>query len=302
MDLTEKRPGGVDGWSTDAGHRGNAEVRELLGRLFTGPPPAGEAPEETYTRRTLSAAHMLSAHFGMDDLVWNHISARRAPGAGAFLITPGGRLFDEVSPACLVDGSAAENVTGDIIHGAIYAARPDVGAIVHTHTTAITAVGAVPGGLRFLSQDAARYFERTATHAYDGVSTGEQEQDERAALGAAMSAECAPGAGPPTALLMQNHGAVTVGRTVEEAWVRMYYLDVVCRLQLAVAAAAGVRAGVGVAGVGTAGGVEIAPAVLRYAREQFDRDFPDGRAEWPALLRRLVLLRELGVPVARQLR
>ena len=295
------------GFDADVGHRYCEDVQNLLSQIFPTPTRNHQyqLDDETYTRRALAAAHQLSTHFGMDDLVWNHISARLpkpAASSSSFLITRGNSLFDEVSPSSLVLGSAADNVTGDVIHGAIYNSRPDVNAIVHSHTVPITAVSAVEGGLQFLSQDSARYFERVAAHSYGGVSTGEageggggqeEEEDEREAIAAAMTAEVAPGAGLPIALLMEQHGATTVGRTVEEAWVRMYYLDVCCRVQLA----AGQAAACGGGAVR-----QIAPGKLRFARAQFDADFADGRFEWPALLRRLVALRTLGEPIARQLR
>ena len=303
-------------FDAEIGHRYCEEVQNLLSKIFPTPTRNSQfqLDDETYTRRALAAAHLLSTHFGMDDLVWNHISARLPPAASkmvseseagsglgpSFLITRGNSLFDEVSPSSLVRGSVADNVTGDVIHGAIYSSRPDVRAIVHSHTIPITAVSAVKDGLQFLSQDSARFFERLAAHTYGGVSTGEgsgqgqeDEEDERLGIGAAMSTEVAPGAGLPIALLMEQHGATTVGRTVEEAWVRMYYLDVCCRVQLA----AGQAAACGGGGVR-----QIEPDKLRFARAQFDADFADGRFEWPALLQRLVALRASGQPIARQLR
>ena len=111
----------------------------------------------------------------------------------------------------------------------------------------------------------------TCTFVYEGLST---EHEERARIGAAMSRELAPGAGLPTTLMMAHHGGVTVGRTVEEAWVRMHYLDVVCRVHLLARGGPGAEV------------PEIPAPMLRHARAQFDGSFPDGKAEWPALLRR----------------
>ena len=87
---------------------------------------------ERAIRRDLSAAHRLSHYFGFDEMIWNHISARVGDG---FLVSPGDKLFDEVRPEDLVISSQTNlNVTADVIHSAIYSARPDVGAIVHHHT------------------------------------------------------------------------------------------------------------------------------------------------------------------------
>jgi len=264
-------------WSAADGHRADPECNALLDALF----PGSAALPDSDTRRSLAAAHLLLRQYRLDDLVWNHISGRTTAAAAAaaaaaagggdaeFLITPGCRMFEEVRPADLVRGSESENETGDVIHGAIFAARPDVGAVVHTHTPAIVAVCALAGGFSFLSQDSGRYFQRIATHPYEGISNA---RDERARIGAAVAAEQAPGAGLPVALLMANHGGVTVGRTVEEAWLRMYYLDVCCRTQLAAQAAGRTH--------------ELAPAQLLHLRAQFDSDYTDGRFEWTALLRR----------------
>ena len=122
-------------------------------------------------RRELTIAHTLSHHHGFDELVWNHISARlpstsshaadAADVAPSFLVTPGDVGFEEVTPATLVKSSPDNvNVTADVIHSAIYAARPDVHAIVHHHTPAVVAVACMQGGLRFLTQVRARWYHR----------------------------------------------------------------------------------------------------------------------------------------------
>lgn len=186
---------------------------------------------EARVREDLVAAHRLTRMFGMDDLVWNHISARRPPptaprtpsggAADDYLITPFPYMYDEITADNLDSGSG--NETGMVIHGAIYPARPDVNAIVHTHTPAIMAVAALQDGLVLLSQDAAAFYGMVRYHSWEGLSTDYEEQ-------AAIATNLGPA--PAHTLIMRNHGAVTVGRTVGQAWVRMYYLDRVCRVQL----------------------------------------------------------------------
>jgi ribulose-5-phosphate 4-epimerase/fuculose-1-phosphate aldolase len=227
---------------------------------------------ESSIRDDLAAAHTLSHHYGFDELVWNHISAR-IPGeeSGAFLVTPGHLHFDEVRPSNLVRSSAQNtNVTSDVIHSTVYKARPDVGAIVHHHTTAVVAVSAMAEGLQFLTQDSAAFYGRVAYHDWEGVS---DDYDESARIAAKV-------AGGAHTVIMRNHGGLTFGETVGEAWVRHYYLDRVCRVQVAV------------------GGnklVEPDAAVLEHAASQYDPagdgSFRHGKYEWDALRRQAERLR-----------
>ena len=118
-------------------------------------------PVEQNLRRDLAIAHRLIAHHGMDELHWNHISARdQSWGKGKYLVTPGDKHFACIEPADLVlmgstTGKQLENVTADVIHGAVYQGRPDILAIVHVHTDAGMYVSCLPGDdpLTFYSQD-----------------------------------------------------------------------------------------------------------------------------------------------------
>jgi ribulose-5-phosphate 4-epimerase/fuculose-1-phosphate aldolase len=170
----------------------------------------------SYTAKNLAAAHRLTALFGMDDLVWNHISAR--DDTGNILITPGELCFEEIEPEDMVLTSAAKNETGDVIHSAIYACREDVQAVMHAHTPAIVAVSALQDGFKFIDQNSGQFFGGIGYHNYEGMS---DDRSEQARIGAAL--------GPDNIVLfMRNHGGVTVGRTVAEAWVRMYYVSIHC--------------------------------------------------------------------------
>ena len=182
----------------------------------------GESPEAAL-RRHLAAAHHLSHHFKFDDLVWNHVSARNG---AQYLVTSGTHHFDEVTERNLVvSNSEIANKTADVIHGAIYAARPDVHAIVHHHSPAVTAVSALADGLQFLSQDSAAFYGKVSYHDWEGTSL---DYDERSRIAKALGADA-------HTLIMRNHGACTVGRSVGEAWTRYYILDRICAQQLAVA-------------------------------------------------------------------
>ena len=104
--------------------------------------------EEEALRKDLSVAHWLTRHYGMDELQWNHISAKLS--TGQTLITPGDRMFDDILPHHLHKSS--DNVTADIIHAAVYAGRSDVKCIVHLHTPATVAVSCLKDGFRCLAQ------------------------------------------------------------------------------------------------------------------------------------------------------
>ena len=231
-------------------------------------------------------------------MVWNHISARLP--SGGFLVTPGDRLFDEVTHVNLTKSSPSNvNVTADVIHAAIYDARtrtrtrgmastpddlnqpllcalhcspalfeslvragPDVRAIVHHHTPSVVAVSCMEGGLQYLTQDASAFVDRVAYHDWEGVS---DDYDEKSRLAAAL--------GPKAhTLLMRHHGAVTCGQSVAEAWVRYYYLERICAVQCA-AASKPCR--------------QPSPAVLAHSFTQLGPDgpFAHGKFEWAALLR-----------------
>lgn len=215
-------------------------------------------------RKSLSVAHKMTAKLGMCELVWNHISARIGDD---FLITPGNRLFADVEPEHLVKASDSVNCTGDVIHGAIYATRPDVNAIVHLHTPHVVAVGCLEEGLTCLSQDSGVFWGRTAYYDNEGISSDKEEQQR---ISAALGKD-------NHTLMMRNHGAVTVGATVEEAWVRMYYLDRACQVQiLALSTGRPLR--------------PLNDALLKHIRNQYEEDgsqYRHGLHEWPAIVRHL---------------
>eukprot|EP00040_Diaphanoeca_grandis_P034968 m.218615 g.218615 ORF g.218615 m.218615 type:complete len:255 (+) comp33272_c1_seq2:70-834(+) len=189
---------------------------------------------ENEIRTDLVVAHWLTGHYGMDELMWNHISARLPTDPDhkrqTYLVSPGTRHFMDIEEKDLaivnVGGPNSHlekfNVTGDVIHSAIYAARPDVGAIVHTHSPAVLAVSCLKQGLQCYDQSSAPVYGNVAYYDWQGVSTS---HDEGPMLSAAATND-------KMVLMMRNHGACTFGANVGEAWVRMFFLERACRLQL----------------------------------------------------------------------
>jgi ribulose-5-phosphate 4-epimerase/fuculose-1-phosphate aldolase len=232
------------------------------------------SPEEWAARVELAACYRLIAHFRMTDWIYNHISVR-VPGTHEhYLINPFGLLYEEVSASNLVkvdvQGNLAEDVAlgvnpaAFVIHGAIHAARPDVACVLHTHTEAGVAVAAQADGLLPLSQHAFKVLGRLAYHDYEGIALDDDEQ-----------VRLVKDIGDKDVLILRNHGLLTMGRSVGEAFQLMFYLERACQIQ--VSALAGGRP-------------VIYPSQVACDRaiEQFanDHKFVQGR-DWQALLRLL---------------
>ncbi len=230
---------------------------------------------EWTTRVNLAACYRLAAHFRMTDVIFTHISARVPESDGHFLINAYGLLFDEITATSLVkvnlEGDVIEDVTGlginpagYVIHSAIHGARHDIGCVMHTHTSAGLAVAAQKQGLLPLTQHAMRFWDRLAYHDYEGVAL---DMDEQQRLIRDLGAH--------KAMILRNHGLLTCGATVREAWDLMYYLERACQAQVAA----------------MAGGAELvipAPEVAeRVARVFLNPSRPATERDWPALLRLL---------------
>ncbi|MBL8287275.1 MAG: class II aldolase/adducin family protein [Rubrivivax sp.] len=256
---------------------------------MTGDSPAYEAgrarPErtETQVRTDLAAAYRLAALNGWDDTVYTHLSACVPGEPGRYFINEFGLGFDEVCASNLVKvdergrvvaagGRPARpvNPTGFTIHGAVHRARPDVECVIHLHAPWGVALSMLPGGLQPTSQWAMRLHGRLGTHGYEGLALGADEERRLVA-----------NLGTLDGLVLQNHGTLTVGRTVAEAYMLMHLLERAAQAQLrAMAAAAALpqRAFI------------VAPeAVASLTHRQWVGDGSewDGDVEWPALLRRL---------------
>lgn len=191
---------------------------------------------EWQARVDLAAAYRLSVHYNMTDMIYTHISARVPDAPGCFLINPHGMLFDEISASTFLkvdlDGAVVGGpgpdfpyklqAAGFVIHSAIYRARNDVNAAMHTHTTAGMAVSAMKCGLLPLTQTATRFISRLAYHDFNGPERDPSERDNLANhLG---TYNCA---------ILRNHGLLTVGATVAEAFNYMYGLERSCLAQIA---------------------------------------------------------------------
>jgi ribulose-5-phosphate 4-epimerase/fuculose-1-phosphate aldolase len=182
-------------------------------------------------RIDLAACYRLVAHFGWDDLVFTHISARIPGPEHHFLINPYGLLFDEITASSLVKvdlhGSKVEhseqpiNPAGFVIHSAIHAAREDLTCVLHTHTPAGVAVSAQQGGLLPISQQATVALASLGYHGYEGIAL---RDDEKPRLVADL--------GGNAALILRNHGLLTVGASVADAFLTMFNLQRACEVQL----------------------------------------------------------------------
>ncbi|URI09670.1 class II aldolase/adducin family protein [Aquincola tertiaricarbonis] len=231
---------------------------------------------EQQVRADLAAAFRLAALNGWDDTIYTHLSASVPGEPGHYLINTFGQLFEEVTASSLVkvnqrgqvvDGSGRPvNPSGFAIHGAVHAARPEVACVIHLHTPWGVALSMLPEGLLPTSQYAMRLHGRLGRHAYEGLALGAEEQQRLAARLGALDG-----------LILDNHGVLTVGRTVAEAFMLMHLLERAAQAQLR--AQAGARAGIQV--------VSDALAQRTWREWVGNGQEWDGDLEWPALLRRL---------------
>jgi ribulose-5-phosphate 4-epimerase/fuculose-1-phosphate aldolase len=190
------------------------------------------ARTETELRRELAAVYRLVAHFGMTDLIYTHISLRLPGPEHHFLINPYGLLFEEITASSLVtidlDGRPVRpsphpvNPAGFVIHSAVHRARPDAACVLHTHTKAGVAVAAQAGGLLPISQHALEFYDRVGYHDYEGVALNLNEQRRLVA-----------DLGRHQALILRNHGLLTVGASAGAALLRMLNLEKACQIQVA---------------------------------------------------------------------
>lgn len=198
---------------------------------------AMDAPSiELRLRRELAAVYRLVAHFGMTDLIFTHISLRLPGPTPRFLINPYGLLFEEITASNLVVVDAAGHPVGDaeppvnpagfVIHGAIHTARPDAHCVLHTHTRAGCAVAATTAGLLPVNQMSMEFYGRIGYHDYEGIAL---DLDEQVRLVADL--------GDHPVMILRNHGLLTVGTTAAQAFLRMYYLNRACEIQVSAAAA-----------------------------------------------------------------
>lgn len=233
---------------------------------------ADMTPAEWEARVDLAAAYRLIAHYGWGDVIYNH-SSMRVPGEERkFLIKRHELLYEEVTPSNLVkvsmdddlDESAGVNRPGFTLHGGVLSARTDVNCAVHVHTEIGMAISGLKHGLRMVSQPAVRFFNRVGYHDYEGIT---EDFGERARINKAL--------GKNRALILHNHGLLTVGKTAREAFVLMKSLLEAADIQLKMEATGGAL-------------VEIPAAICEKTAHQYEHhDSGRGSADWPAYLRML---------------
>ncbi|WP_313067722.1 class II aldolase/adducin family protein [Achromobacter animicus] len=188
-------------------------------------------PQEWDTRVQLAACYRLVAHFGMSDLIYNHITARIPDTDDHLLINPYGMMYDEITASSLVKIDLAGNIldqpsgyginaAGYVIHSAVHGARHDVACVIHTHTRAGMAVSALKCGLLPLTQTAMR-FARIPYHDYESVAI---DLDERKRLVADL--------GSSDAMILRNHGLLAAGPSIAQAFNTLYWLEMACKAQV----------------------------------------------------------------------
>ena len=234
---------------------------------------------EWEARVDLAAAFRLTDHFAMSDMIYTHLSARVPDSPGHFLLNLHGMLFEGMTASSFLkvdmEGKVIAKPGGDhgyglhmaafVIHSAIYKARPDVMGIVHTHTVAGMAVSSLKCGLTPLTQTSHRYYPNVAYHDFIGP---ERDPAERDSLARHL--------GQKNVMILRNHGLLTVGPTIQEAFNRMYGFERACRAQLQ-AMACNTELNLLPATVVEKSTAMYAPGSVR----------PYGLLEWPALLRKL---------------
>ena len=187
--------------------------------------------EEWQLRVDLAACYRLVALYGWSDLVFTHISARIPGPDHHFLINPYGLMFDEITASSLVkvDGQCNKviespfpvNPAGFVIHSAVHEARPEAGCVLHTHTRAGVGVSAQKHGILPISQQSTFVLSSLAYHDYEGVAFRPEEKPRlQADLGQANY------------LVLRNHGLLTVGRSIADAFLSMYTFENTCRIQI----------------------------------------------------------------------
>lgn len=187
--------------------------------------------DERELRIDLAAAYRLIHYYGMTDMIYGHISLRIQEEPPVFLLNPYGLMFDEICASNLVavdaNGNKIKprdadiNPAGFTIHSAIHLKRSDTQVVLHTHSVSGMAVAAMEEGLLPLNQISMAFYNRVAYHDYEGISF---DLDERDRIFASL--------GQKNFLIMRNHGLITVGRTVAEAFYYMYYLNKACEIQV----------------------------------------------------------------------
>jgi len=232
------------------------------------------SPEEWQLRVDLAACYRLVALYGWSDLVFTHISVRIPGPEHHFLINPYGLMFDEITASSLIkvdqqcnkviETAFPVNPAGFVIHSAVHAAREDVQCVIHTHTRAGVAVSAQKCGILPISQQSTFVLASLAYHDYEGVAF---RDDEKPRLQADM--------GKANFLMLRNHGLLTAGKSIADAFLSMYTFESACQIQLSA----------------QAGGelVQVHPEIVKGVAEamRVQTGGLGGAFVWPSLIRKL---------------
>ncbi len=233
------------------------------------------SPVEWEQRVALAATYRLVAHFHWDDLIFTHLSARVPGPEHHFLINPYGMLFSEITASSLVkvDLSGTKvmespfeiNPAGFTIHSAIHAARDDAKCVLHVHSLNGIAVSAQKGGVLPLSQQSIFVLSSLGYHDYEGVAL---RDDEKPRLVRDL--------GEKNFLMLRNHGLLTVGETLPDAFLLLYLFEAACTIQVRAQAGGGEL-------------VTIHPKIIETAQAQAKQVTrgAGGALAWPGLLRLL---------------
>ena len=234
---------------------------------------------EWKARVDLAACYRLVELYGMADMMANHISSHVPGEPGAFLINPYGMMYEEITASCLIKVNLAGDIlakpdfgdlnyginkAGYVIHSAVHEARPEVACVIHTHSWASMAVSALDCGLLPITQTAMRFL-KIGYHEYQGVVLDDKEKES-----------LVRDLGQGEAVMLRNHGALVVGRSVGEAFNWTHRLELACRSQIgAMSCATPLR--------------PVPPEVLEETWNNYQPGTrrPYGLMEWPALLRKL---------------
>ena len=231
------------------------------------------SPEEWALRVDLAACYRLVAAYGWSDLIFTHISARIPGPEHHFLINPYGLMFDEITASSLIkidqqcnkliDSPFPVNPAGFVIHSAVHEVREDAGCVLHTHTRAGVGVSAQVGGVLPISQQSTFVLASLAYHSYEGVAFRDDEKPRlQADLGAANF------------LMLRNHGLLTVGKTIADAFLNMYIFETTCQIQIAAQAGGALT--------------EVNPLIVQGVAQamRVQTSGMGGAFAWPSLLRK----------------
>jgi ribulose-5-phosphate 4-epimerase/fuculose-1-phosphate aldolase len=228
---------------------------------------------EWNARIDLAAVYRLIALYGWDDVIYNH-SSMRVPGEPRnFLMKRHELLYTEVTASNLVkvsmdedlDEASGVNRPGFTLHGGVLAARADINCVVHVHTATGMAIAGLKHGLRMVSQQAIRFYQRIGYHAYEGIT---EDFGERARINKDLG-------GNNHSMILHNHGLLTTGKTARDAFVLMHHLLEAAEIQLMLEATGSEL-------------IEIPPEVCAKTVKQYEtHDAGRGSADWAAYLRKL---------------